>query len=1259
MKRAFLWIALSLLLVLTAGFVFLAFLLATEAGLQRLFPLLSRYVPGEVTVAELRGRLIGPLSIKGLEYRTGSFSLFVDSLSLDWMPYFLASGEIYITRLTAEGITYIAAGEEKPSPGPKRVRLPDIRLPLAVTLQNAEMKRIAVYPTQKGPPLVVNEAFLELSSGWNTLSLHELRAKGPLFTVRMIGKLRPQGEYPLGFQVDWLVRPDGYPEVQGSGEVTGSLAHLKVSQQVTVPVDLEIEAEVSDVLSAPSWKADLEIRRFVPRDIRKTWPALRVRGSVRASGTLSSFGAGAALAADGIGIGAVDGAFRLQYRSRKWRVEDLRLAVRDSPLRVLAQGEYSPGSDGRGSITASGGWTGLSWPLRGGRALFTSPEGSFRVWGSIDDYTVRLAFDLAGGNVPPGHWTLSAQGDRTGLTAPYVRGQFLEGVVEGRGRIQWRPELQWSAFLTGKGLHPGLILPAWPGEIAFEAAASGSRAGGVTRAAVQVSRAAGTLRGYPFRAALQASMEGDAYRLDAFTAASGSARIRASGKVGAAWDLAGSIQAPALESLLPGARGSFSGSFSLAGPRDAPRIAAAVHGRNIALQDFVVSGVSSLDAEAALDLQDSSDSRFVLHAAGLRAKGRALRSLDLQAQGRLSGHDVRLTLLGAEESLSLAARGSYGEGRWEGTLLSSSLRSRELGAWSLEKPGPLLIDGAAGRVKAGQWCWSKRSSRLCAEGEWNAEGKSYGSLLAVQIPWSLLQPLLPPEVKITGTVTGTLAGTYERKALRAEAYFRGTPGSVAYGGEGDRQVMLQFREIAFESRLDEKALSARLEIPLTEGGSVKGDFTLPGFPLPSFSLRHQPLRGHLTVNFPRLDFLPLAYREVKEVKGSFTAAVQLAGTPAKPLVTVRAALENASASVPRLGIRLEDIRLVASDAGDGRAHFEGRVRSGPGTVKLTGEAGLASGEGWTARLRIEGEQFMAVDIPEAKVFASPDLEVLARNGRVEVEGVVRIPRASIKLRDVSRTVSVSPDVVVVNGVEREQQEEKIRLYTRIRIVLGDKVFFEGFGLIGRITGSVLAVDTPDRLTAGTGELEVVNGIYRAYGHTLNIDRGRFIFAGGPINNPRLDVRAVRTAGEVTAGVTAQGSLKNPRLSLFSTPSMDQANILSYLVLGRPLQSATGEEGQLLYKAASSLSFSGGEFLAQRIGGAFGIRDIHIEQGAEFREAALIVGTYLSPHLYVSYGIGLFEPVNRVRIRYELSKKLLLQVESGLESGADLFYRIER
>lgn len=1378
MRRTLFWIALPVLLGLAGGFAFLVFLLATETGLQRLFPLLSRYVPGEMTVKELRGRFIGPLSIKGLQYRTGGFSLSIESLFLDWMPYFLTSGELYITRLTAEGITYVGAGEEKPPPAPKRIRLPDIRMPLAFTLQDVGLKRIAVYRTREDAPFIVNEAFLQVSSGWNTLHIHELRAKGPLFAVRLIGKLRPRGDYPLGFQVNWLVRPEGYPEVQGGGEVTGSLIRLEVSQQVTAPVAMGIEAVISDALSDLSWKADLEVQRFVPREIKDAWPALHLSGRVQAAGTLSSFSAGAALAADRTGWGAVDSTFRLQYHGRRWTVEDLRLAARGSPLRVQARGEYHAEPGGRGRIAASGRWTGLSWPLREGAALFSSPVGSFSVGGSTEGYTARLAFALTGRNMPASRWSVFAHGDLTSLTARSLRGQLLNGEIAGRGRIQWKPELQWTASLSGRGLDPGEVWTEWPGKIAFEAAVSGSHAKGMTRSSVQVSRAAGTLRGYPFRAVLRAAMEGNTYRLTTFDAVSGSTHITVSGAVSDTWGLAGRIRSPELESLLPDAKGSLSGNFALTGPRGAPRIAATVSGRNITLRNFVVSGVSSLKAEAKLDLQDSSYSRLVLSATALRVRGRVIPALDLQGAGRLSGHEVRVSLRGPEESLQLEAKGAYHEKRWEGTLIASSLHSRELGIWALEKPGPLLVDGTAGRIKAGQWCWSNRSSRLCAEVDWNDAGKSHGSILAAQIPWTLLQPLLPPEIKIAGIVNGTAAGAFDGKTLKAEAFLKAAPGSVTYEGEGKRRITvrykevfldarasgdrvrarisaplveggtiqgeanisylragkklqegssatltaeripfalllsllpadlpgdpditgtfnsrveasyreegisarfnlnappgslsyslaekgrgtLSYREIALEARLDKKGLSARLAVPLAEGGRIRGDFEMPGFAAPSPPLRQKPLKGHFSVHFPRLDFVPLVFKEIREVKGSFSADVQLAGTLEVPLIIGRAAIENASASVPRLGIRLDDIRLAAFDTGTGRTQLEGRIRSGPGALTLTGEAGLRPEEGRPVLLRIEGEAFEAVNIPEARVLASPDIEVRIQGNRVDAEGVVRIPQASIKLRDISGAVPVSPDVIVVDGGEREKKEEKVKIYSRIRIVLGDKVFFDGFGLVGRVTGNVLATDVPDRLTTGSGELQVVEGRYRAYGQTLRIDRGRFIFAGGPINNPNLDVRAVRAVGDVTAGVLAQGGLKNPRLTLFSTPSMDQANILSYLVLGRPLQSATGEEGRLLYRAASSLSFTGGEFLARRIGGAFGIRDVRIEQGEEFREAALVVGTFLSPRIYVSYGIGLFEPVNRVRIRYELSKRLLLQVESGLESGADLFYKIEK
>jgi len=56
---------------------------------------------------------------------------------------------------------------------------------------------------------------------------------------------------------------------------------------------------------------------------------------------------------------------------------------------------------------------------------------------------------------------------------------------------------------------------------------------------------------------------------------------------------------------------------------------------------------------------------------------------------------------------------------------------------------------------------------------------------------------------------------------------------------------------------------------------------------------------------------------------------------------------------------------------------------------------------------------------------------------------------------------------------------------------------------------------------------------------------------------------------------------------------------------------------------------------------------------------LVLGKYLSPGLYVSYGIGLFDGSNVLRMRYELSERLTLETETGIQSGVDLRYTLER
>jgi len=104
---------------------------------------------------------------------------------------------------------------------------------------------------------------------------------------------------------------------------------------------------------------------------------------------------------------------------------------------------------------------------------------------------------------------------------------------------------------------------------------------------------------------------------------------------------------------------------------------------------------------------------------------------------------------------------------------------------------------------------------------------------------------------------------------------------------------------------------------------------------------------------------------------------------------------------------------------------------------------------------------------------------------------------------------------------------------------------------------------------------VRDGVYAAYGQKLVIDRGGITFTG-PIENPRLDLRAMRAqspaaqADDVKVGVTITGTAQDPRIRLYSEPAMSETEKLSWLLLGRAPTGLDGADIGLLQTAAVAL-----------------------------------------------------------------------------------------
>jgi len=247
--------------------------------------------------------------------------------------------------------------------------------------------------------------------------------------------------------------------------------------------------------------------------------------------------------------------------------------------------------------------------------------------------------------------------------------------------------------------------------------------------------------------------------------------------------------------------------------------------------------------------------------------------------------------------------------------------------------------------------------------------------------------------------------------------------------------------------------------------------------------------------------------------------------------------------------------------------------------------------------------------------------------------------------------------VIIDSTEIPQP--KWQISSKINLILGERVSFFGFGFEGELGGYLLIEEEAGQLTRGTGEVKIPQGRYRAYGQRLDIENGRLLFTGGPLTNPGLDIRAVRKVGSVTAGIQVNGRLKQPQLELFSIPAMGQTDTLSYLLLGRPMESASGEDGAMMAKAALALGLSGGDQLARRIGDRFGLDEMRVESSDSGDQASLVVGRYLSPQLYVSYGVGLIGSFNTLNLRYRISDQWQLKAESGESHGADLMYTFER
>jgi translocation and assembly module TamB len=149
---------------------------------------------------------------------------------------------------------------------------------------------------------------------------------------------------------------------------------------------------------------------------------------------------------------------------------------------------------------------------------------------------------------------------------------------------------------------------------------------------------------------------------------------------------------------------------------------------------------------------------------------------------------------------------------------------------------------------------------------------------------------------------------------------------------------------------------------------------------------------------------------------------------------------------------------------------------------------------------------------------------------------------------------------------------------------------------------------------------------------------------------------------VTVGLNVRGTLQAPRLSFFSDPTMPQTQIVTYLLTGKPTDAVSSNDTATMSSAREALALQGGGLLASQIGRRLGLEEVGVESSMDSdggANTALVLGKFLSPRLFISYGISLTESINTLKLRYTISDKWIFKTEAGENQSADLEYTIER
>lgn len=891
--------------------------------------------------------------------------------------------------------------------------------------------------------------------------------------------------------------------------------------------------------------------------------------------------------------------------------------------------------------------------------------------GGFKSFAVKYAGSLNSTQVPVGSGALkiNVSGTPELIRIDQFEHQGIAGQASAQGQLLLKDGISWNINASMMRFKPHYFVSSVRGEVSGQLKSQGQWSDKIKRVSIEQLNLAGMINNKPLRGqgnlamilnSNQAGLLPQQFEANKLFLSYANNQLQASGN---AQNLRLKVDAPALYELYTGLRGRAYGYINL---QAKPRLSATA---NMVVDDFGFEdfSIKKLSLKGELPTSDTTPSSIRAEMTTLRTGNREIQHGAVTLTGTRKAHMLQIQGWNYYSKLYVQFAGGFNaQNDWLGQVQKGEFDSVRAHLKQTAN-APIIFSAAKSELYVGQHCWSSQDSQLCFDQPIRAsKNKGNVSFAINNLNLKDFAAFMPEGLAMTGNLNGYAKASWTQgKHPVIDARLITRKGEIGLSAEDpdDPASTMTYDEASFVVKSLQDKLLMRFDVKAPNVGTGYASVTINPY------AANKTMQGEVAFNEVQLKIFKPFIADVRKMEGTLSLAGKVGGTLTNPLFDGEMRLKNGAIGMISIPVNLDNIQLYASIRRDS-ANINGAFNSGSGVGKLSGNIDWKGDP--RINLQLNGEKLLLRQAPlvTAVVDTNMKLEVLPASKRISVNGNVDIPRALISMPESSATVvNVSPDVRIV-----KQGQDQLALFKAtkpwdiradIAVALGDKVIFQGFDsripLVGRLNLSQRGQQVAMRANGAIGVSQRVT--IEAYGQKLDLNRAIARF-NGPLSNPTLDVETNKVVSGSNVGVRVTGTASSPNIQIFNDAGLSEQEALNALITGRINEGSSGlsntegfksDVNNTIAAAGISLGLGGTRAFTNQIGRTLGLSGLALDAQGTGDDTQVSLTGYITPDLYIRYGVGVFTPINKLTLRYQMNKRLYLEASESVEKAIDIFY----